>query len=673
MSSRRILVPVLCLALLCCAAAASADEELDYGLDERRLRSLDIAGNDFFDDGRLKSLLELRAPAWYAPFRAPTYRRDRVEQGIVAIRALYRRSGFHTVTVDLVEVELSATRGDALRIEVTEGPRTLVDVLEFVGAEPLDPDELARRIRYREGGPAPARAADLGGDIYRILDAYLARGHLGARVREDLVATDSLVTLRYTIRPGPVYRIRQVDISGNARVREEHVRRELRMRPGNRFNTTSVARTETALLDTGWFRDVSFTPVDLDTLSAEATLALRVAERPTGFYEFGLGTGSKDRVRLTAAWGDRNVRSSGRGLTVRGRLLGVIDEDVTDASGNRLYVDHEEEILYRHPRLLGSRFTVNTSLFSRQESRPRTALELERLGLLTSTALFSGRLTRFELEAGIERTQKNPLIDEVEFDNSRAQTHSLTLVLERDSRDDIFRPRRGELRQILLRTAGGPLLRGDNSFHKALASYIRLQSLPGRTVFAFRAQAGWTEAWWHSKREAGPVRGVPIEDRFFAGGSSSVRGYRENSLGPRLQETEVAVQDPRFLLDRLSAGGNALLLVNAELRFPLPLFGRFGFDGTLFVDSGNVWNSWEDVSFDRFRLDGSVEGDAAAVAYRTSWGAGLQYRTVVGPLRLDYGVPLRRATYYQELEDGGREVADRDPEHVWHFSLGHAF
>ncbi len=659
------------------APAARADDELDYGLDERRLRQLEFVGVEFFDESRLRAQLGLIGAPWYWPFRDPRYRLDRLEQGVEAIRGLYRREGFHEVRVRLDVVESDTDRGDVVRITVDEGPRVLIDEIEFVDPEPLSEESLRELLSYREGGPAPARASDLGNDIYRILDAYLARGHLGARVREDLARGDSTVTVRYSIRSGPVYDVREIEIVGTDRVREEFVRRELLIEPGQQFDADRVARTEIRLLDTGWFRDVSFEPVALDTTEAEATLRVRTVERPTGFWELGLGTGTEDRVRLSGAWGDRNVWGSGKGLTLRGRVLATIDGSVEDPDEQDLFIDHEEELLYRHPHVLGTRYTGNANLFFRVESRPRSALELERTGLLVNTALVNRRRTTVEVEFGIQRTLKNTLSDAIEFDNGRALTRSFTLVATRDTRDDLFSPRRGTLRQLLLQTAGGPVLRGDNDFNKALASVVSLVPLPFGAVLATRAQAGWVQAWAESADESGVEGGVPLEDRFFAGGSNSVRGYRQNSLGPRLEADDEALQevrDPRFLADRLSAGGNALLLLNAELRFGLPLLSRFGFDGTVFFDAGNVWANWDEFRIHEVALTGDVTGDRAERALRTSFGFGLHYRTVVGPLRLDYGIPLRRGRFESiDPETGETTDVDSDPSQVWHLSLGHAF
>ena len=674
---RSIVAGLLVAAILVVAQPSPADDELDYGLDERRLRRLEFVGVDFFGEDRLRGLLGLRDAPWYRLFGDPTYRLDRVEQGVEQIRGLYRREGFHNVTVRLERVEQDDVRGDVLRVEVEERARVLIDRLEIIDPAPLTEEQIRSQLRYREGGPAPARTSDLGNDIYRILDSYLARGHLGATVREDVARGDSTVTLRYTMDPGPAYHVREVDIEGNDRVFSEFIERELLIRPGEPFEADLVARTEANLLDTGWFRDISFEPVQLDTTTAEATLRLRVVERPTGFWELGVGTGTEDRVRLSAGWGDRNVWRSGKGLTLRGRVLGSLESSVDDPGESEVFVDHEEELLYRHPHFFGTRFTGNANLFSRVESRPRSALELRQLGLLINTALLSRGPNTVEIELGLQRTNKVELSDAIEFDNGRAQTRSITLVATHDTRDDLFAPRRGQLRQLLLQLAGGPGLRGDNDFQKVLASQVVMLPFWRGSVFALRAQAGWVQAWWTSLDESGPRGGVPLEDRFFAGGSSSVRGYRENSLGPRLAANDEALQavlDPRFLTDRLSGGGSALLLLNAEFRFGLPLLSRFGFDGAVFFDSGNVWENWSSIRLDEIQLGGDVVGAQAARAYRTSVGFGLQYRTVVGPLRLDYGIPLRRATFrFFDAETGEVIGEDRDPAEVWHFSLGHAF
>jgi outer membrane protein assembly factor BamA len=113
------------------------------------------------------------------------------------------------------------------------------------------------------------------------------------------------------------------------------------------------------------------------------------------------------------------------------------------------------------------------------------------------------------------------------------------------------------------------------------------------------------------------------------------------------------------------------MVANVELRFPI--IPEWNIGGEFFFDTGNVWANWDRVTADSFRLTGSVVDEEATNAYRTSFGMGLTYRTVVGPLRLDYGIPLRRATFNSRDEMGNITGSESDPPNVWHFSLGHAF
>ncbi|HEX9642217.1 MAG TPA: outer membrane protein assembly factor, partial [Candidatus Krumholzibacteria bacterium] len=307
------------------------------------------------------------------------------------------------------------------------------------------------------------------------------------------------------------------------------------------------------------------------------------------------------------------------------------------------------------------------SVFFRKETLGFSGVVLERSGFLANTDLYRGRHSTVEIEGSIERVRKLPLQEEVElFGDPSATTRSISSVLTRDARNNPFDPIRGSHRFLLVETAGG-VIGGANDFNKGLGSFVHLQALPGDATFAFRVQAGWAEAFGDSRES-----GVPLEARFFAGGSNSVRGYRENSLGPRLTAADsLSVVDDRFLANRPTAGGNALLQLNAELRFPIPLISRWGFRGAVFADGGNVWENWSRVSLQRLRLTSTEQGEDATTILdlRTSVGFSLHYRTPVGPLRLDYGLPLKRA----ELRDPLSGAVEVDPPHIWHFSLGHAF
>jgi outer membrane protein insertion porin family len=662
---------VLLIGLFVVPGSGVADEELDFGLELREIERLTFEGNTAWSDTDLESLLSIRDSPWYSPWRPDRYRLDGLEQGIQAIRRLYRTNGYREVVVQLLDpVDLGNGR-DELRILIREGTRTIVERVNFNGVEPLSEDDLRPLLRYSAGGAAPYRSSALGGDLFRVTKAYLSRGHLNAVVKNQVEEADSTVVISYDIQAGPVFTIREVNVVGAEKVKMHFIERELAVEPGQPFLASNQNESEARLLQTGWFRDVSFEATNIDSDAAEADLVVHVLERPTGFWELGLGTGSRDRVRVVGAWGNTNFLRTGKGLILRGRIFGIFDVQVDNPDRNQMYWDHEEELIYRHPHIFGTRRAVTARLFNEVESRPSSALVLNQFGFGLRLALINRGADFLDSQYLVTRTRKNSLSEGLTFDNSRAITSSLSLVYRHDKRDDLFNPRRGYLSELVGQTAGGPVLLGDNSFNKMLGRVVRIVPI-GDVTLAMRLEAGWGRAYSTSAEISGPDAGVPIEERYFAGGSNTVRGYREASLGPRLSEDDATlVQDPNFLTGRLSGGGNALLLGNIELRFPI--IPEWNIGGELFFDTGNVWANWSRVTASSFALTGAVEDQEAANAYRTSFGFGVTYRTVVGPLRLDYGIPLRRATFNTRDDMGNIVDTETDPPSVWHFSLGYAF
>jgi outer membrane protein assembly factor BamA len=201
---------------------------------------------------------------------------------------------------------------------------------------------------------------------------------------------------------------------------------------------------------------------------------------------------------------------------------------------------------------------------------------------------------------------------------SRARSNILGGSVSRDTRDFILNPTVGSYRVVSSQVAGG-VLGGDNDFYTVESSYQHYFGVRGRSVFAWRVRAGYADSYGRSPE-------VPVENRYFLGGANSVRGYKESSLGP---------------LDGDSpAGGDFLLLANVELRFPMPLIAKWNFFGAVFLDSGNVWADISDVSSSDFNLTSSI-GETQVTDYRYGTGLGLRYNTPIGPIRLDWGYPLK--------------------------------
>ena len=252
------------------------------------------------------------------------------------------------------------------------------------------------------------------------------------------------------------------------------------------------------------------------------------------------------------------------------------------------------------------------------------------------TALEQRWITQFvQLAAGGDSTQH--------FAN-----RSLNLFVERDRRDNPFDPVRGSLGTLLGQVTGGAL-GGTSSFLKMSRSGSWYRPLAG-VVVAARLRGGWIHPFGTRPAGKRAVDLVPREERFRAGGATTVRGYPEDSLGP--QVVAAGQREPA------TQRGLVTVVTNLELRFPIV----WRFSGALFLDGGNVWEEARDVSLRNFVPD---REDAAIEDMRYATGGGLRLGTPVGPLRLDYGYSLTRGLPEREVE------ALRGGE--WHLSLGQAF
>ncbi len=684
-----LLVGLACLLLPCVVAAVS---ELDYGLEQHLLRRIEIHGNTTFSDKQLKSILRIREPRRFYPLMllglsdpVARYEPHLLSSELQLIERFYAQRGFHQVRARLDSVVTDpAGQGDIVSITIHEGPRTWLDRLEFQGETRLPDDLLRRGLHYHEGVPAPADLRDLGNDIYTLRTRFWEHGYLRVRIFPELTGgagTDSLrrsATLVYRIHAGKQYRIRTLRIEGERLTRPELIQRNLHFRSGDLFRWSAIVESQAQLLRTSLFRDVSFIPTDIDTVAGTTDLVLQVVERKPAFVEFGVGIGSRERVRLLTAWGHNNVGGLGQRLELRARNA-LNYEDVQRLTDGPVHpeLNYDYRIIHFYPNAIGH-IGIDTNLFLHRETRGESGLNLQTLGLSVGGLIHAGRRINSRLQWRVEQVDPSLHPDAREALRSAYEASDLrssdTRVLEwlytDANRDDPLRPTRGRILSWRLGVAGGPM-GGDNSFWKVAANWHTYRRFPLGGVLAIRVGAGIVRPYGDSVARG--ADGVPYQERFFAGGVSSVRGYLERSLGPQitdqaeLDSLELANGVP--LPDRPARGGNYLLLTSVEWRFPLPAPGKWRLEGVAFLDGGNVWENAKDIRLRSFRLRSypRAPDDPQATRlwdYRYSVGTGLRLMTPIGPVRLDVGFPLKRA----RLSD-----TETEDSVIYHFSLGYPF
>ena len=483
--------------------------------------------------------------------------------------------------------------GERLIVELAPGGRRRITEVTIEGIDAEEAERLRGVLSFAAGDPA--RSDLIARGVIAIERDLRRRGHVQARARPHVAVPDSeSLDLTYRVEPGPRYEVADLRFDGAAATGERWAARVTRLESGEPVDPEELGAARRRLFDTGLFRSV----VPDTELGDEgrATVVFEVRERPRYQISYGLRWESSVGAGAVVDAFDRNA--FGRGVTLGARALLSSD-------------DKSARVYSIFPEVFGTRATVELYVEGRRlrEQADFGALLTNRF---EGTFQVSYPLGRRTTTRGYYRYRDSHRFEEapdpagVVFDQ-RLRSPVLGWQLVHDTRNDKIDATRGLLSSLDL-TGAGDALGADTRFVRFFGKTSLFRQI-GRTGLG---PVTWAQSWRVGLAEAFGGQELGRDDRFFAGGELSVRGYREQSLGPReLLGSTVAAR-----------GGEALLVVNQELRWPLP----WGLRGVAFLDAGNVWESPSDFGSDLL----------------TAGGLGLRAATPVGLVRLDVAFPLDR-------------------------------
>jgi outer membrane protein insertion porin family len=623
-----------CLIML--LGSSSSVPAADFGVKLPTVKQIEILGNRSFNDATLKKHMRTKEARFYRIFRQPVYRRDFLRRDVESLVSFYRTNGFFDAKVAIEPVQTDEkSRSVRIRLMVTEGPQTLVRSLRFAGQRLVSEPNLRKGLKLIEH--SPYNPTLLESDRYTLLSKFYENGYLGAQVLYEVRTDSTNVDIDWTITPGDPLRIRGIGVSGARTVRENLVRRELTFKKGELFRTRKVLDSTQNLYDTGYFNSVEIEPDSINLAGREVDLVVQVRERKMGYIEGGIGVGNVYGNRIFGEWGQRNIFGTGKLFSIKSsyafQLFPNNEFSLSKIDFRSKYMRHEGEL--RFPHVVGTWNTFALGAFYERDATVEPVI-IKDFGLTARLSRRFSKQTSLLLGYSLERIQRL----EVEEEKSKSRRRAIDVNFSRDTRDFYFNPQRGTYITLDGRFAGG-FLGGTDNYYSLVSSLRRYTRIGRGSVFAWRLRGGYADAFGDSR-----ATGLPIESRFFAGGGNSVRGFRENSLGPLGPDLE-------------PLGGRIVLLTNAELRLPIPYLARYNFGGAVFIDGGTVWNSADDIRLRDFRITAD-ETDVTYRDYMYSVGFGFRYYTPVGPLRFDIGFPLKK-------------TVDMDYDYRVHISLGQIF
>ncbi|MDH4027300.1 MAG: outer membrane protein assembly factor BamA [Nitrospirota bacterium] len=550
-----------------------------------KIRKISFEGNRALQEKKIRKVMKTKE-WWLFSFLtgSGTYKKDQIKEDIDRIRGLYNNNGFIYAAVSEPETALSDdSKNIFLKISLSEGDQYRTGELKIKGNSVFTDAELLEKIGIRTGDIFDRSA--LRTDIDKITDLYMEKGYAQVDINPLISVSrdEKTANITLSITEGGIFRVGRINITGNTKTRDKVIRREMRLDEGDIFNKKLLTRSYQRINNLNYFETANINPVP----RAEEQLVdmdISVKEKLTGMLSIGGGYSSLDKLLFMSEITQENL--FGKGLHLKFKV---------DLSSRR----SNYRISLINPWFMDKPVTASFSLYKevfRYLDYDKNSMGTA-IGFGKELSEYVGGNIVYNLE-DVEIKNVSENASELIKDQAGTKlTSSISPSIWKNTLDNNMDPTTGSKLALYTTIAG---LGGDNYFFKGVADSTRYFPVMKESAFSIRGRFGY--ATGYSGRE------LPLYERFYVGGMSTVRGLGFGEGGPRNDEGE-------------KIGGERELLFNAE--YIIPLVKDIRLKGVLFYDYGAAFE--DAISFNDMR--------------RTA-GAGIRWISPLGPIRLEWGFNL---------------------------------
>ena len=565
------------------------------------VRKVRIRGNKTLEKDFLLDQMQIKEVSWLEkvilneePF---LFNRELVDLDLERLVRIYQSEGFLQAKASIIPIRINDKRNKLnLSIEVEEGEPVTVDSIRINAPEEtqsVNLDSIFRRINRRPQLVSGERFRDeaINSDLQLLDDVYRSLGYAYARTNYRLNFDPKAFTtdLHYSVIPGPLSYFGETNITGNKYVSEEFIMKQLKYEEGAMYDQYLLTLTRQALYQLQLFSVVSVLPQkDTETLASPIPVRIYVEEAPRISTRFGAGYGTEEQFRTFMDFTYRGFLGGARRINLRLRHSGL--------------EPYSARLRWIQPQFIGMKTSIAVESYIMRNSEP--GYDVRTFGGRIPFIYNINRWFDTNLSYYLEDTEQTIEAGDTDFtdyedDKFPYRKSGLLLVTRLNNSLPEFSPNRGINFSTGFRFNGYFL--GGNFSYTQLWGDVRTYHKLGDIVLALRVMAGGI----HSSDSS---QFIPVEDRFYSGGSYSIRGWRRAQLGPKRDSGS-------------PFGGKSIFESNIEIRYPL--FWRLNVVG--FFEGGNVWRQ----SYS-YRLN--------ELSYAA--GTGLRIDTPVGPVRFDVGFPV---------------------------------
>jgi len=560
-----------------------------------KIRGINIVGAQAFTESELLGLFVLRTPGWLTWYtQADRYSRERLGADLETLRSFYLNRGYLDFALESTQVAITPDRRDIyITINISEGETYTVSEVSLAGQLLVPREELETLIQLKRGDVFSREK--LAASTKAISDRLGNEGYAFANANAipNIDKEKRTVAFSIVIDPGRRVYVRRIDVAGNAKTRDEVVRREMRQLEGAYYDASKIQLSRRRIDRTAFFSEVTVETLPVEASPDQVDVLYTVKEKATGSLLLGVGFSSVERIALSASVSQANVFGTGKFLSA----------NINSGSVNQVY-----SLSYMDPYYTVDGVSRGFDIYRRvtdASSLDTGAYKTDSLGggikfgYPVSEQIsvdFGATIESVELE--IFETSPLAYIRFVRDFGTQYTYASGTAGWTRDSRDS------------LITTTAGSFLRASGEIAGGDLQYYRL---------------GYQQQWYypmtrtftlHLGGEIGYAGGyagqpLPFFKNYYAGGTGSVRGFRSFSLGPKDENGD-------------ATGGNRKLTGVAEFLFPMPGAEQ---DRSLrlaaFLDAGQVY-----------------AGNIVLGELRYATGIALFWSSPLGPLRLSWAHPI---------------------------------
>ena len=628
---------------------------IDEG-DVAEIRHINIVGNETFTDKEIRKDFEADIiPKWKFWSKDDQYSREKLSGDIEKLRSYYLDRGYVDFSVESTQVSIGPEKQDIyITANVVEGDVYGVDEVSITGDLVIDEGTIRRLIVTQPGEIFSRKKVEQ--SVENINSVLSNIGYAFANVNPitDVDRDNRLVSINFFVDPGKRVYIRRIQFVGNTKTKDEVLRREMRQMEGAWFSQSAIDRSKVRLQRLTYFERVEVETPPVAGTDDQVDIIVSVAERPAGSFTVGLGFSQVQGLIASLSIQQDNFIGSGKRLGLgisHSKIISNLNLSYDnpywndDGVSRGFYARYQE---FNQQAANISAYTSTEWAVGMNFGIPVTEVDYLRSGfgyrdsalnIGTPVCLDRDPETGFCYDFGYRPTEFDPLSHSLDFNGNGILSPSerafniidWTVSWTRDSRNHFLNPSRGSAQSLSLQVA---LPGSTREYYKFVYRGAKYWPIWGGLVFAVRGNLGYGNSYdkYDKESQASPLEinvpisgncdptdlmkldtNLPFYDHFYSGGVRDLRGYDDNTLGPKDGYCR-------------SVGGDFKVGGGFELAFPNP-FGDSA-SGTriaLFVDTGYVYATLQDFEADKLR---------------GSFGLSVTWEAPVGPIVISYAFPF---------------------------------